>query len=111
MIIVRLCLFCLCALVMGCRHNPSSPPKVEFVIEGSSRLAYDCNHFMSQAKTRDDLLSLRARTITTIKELMNEKDRNLVLITSIRSAMETNDLLRVEQLVVTYECGKLLKAK
>ena len=101
----------LCLLTAGCGRTQTPPPKIEFVIEGRSRLVYDCKNFSSQVKTLDDIISLRLRSVTTMQELMKDSNRNLALITSIRSAMDTKDNLRLEQLVVNHECEKLLAAK
>lgn len=108
---MRLYLLSLPLLLAACAGTSESPPKVEFAIEGKSRLVYDCRNFTSQVKTLDDIISLRMRSITTMQELMRESDRNLALITSIRSAMDTKDNLRLEQLIVAHECEKLLAPK
>lgn len=109
---MRLYLLIVLLLIAGCGKTQTSPPaKVEFVIQGKSRLVYDCRNFTSQVKTLDDIIALRTRSVETMQELVKESDRNLALITSIRSAIDTRDSLRLEQLVVTHECEKLLAAK
>ena len=71
--------------VSGCHRTPTAqPPKpkpVEFIVDGKSRLIYDCNKFKSQIKTLDDIITLRLRAIETLRELLKDEHRNLALIT------------------------------
>jgi hypothetical protein len=93
------------------KAQPAQPPakETQFVIEDRSRLVYNCNKFESQIKTRDDIVTMNRRGVVTVREL--RENGNLALMTSIAGSIQRNDSLRTEQLVVTYECGKLRAPK
>ena len=101
-----------CFTLVSCTKVPQSQPpvaKIEFVIDGESRLVYDCNKFQSQIKDTKDIIQVRHKVVETLPEL--QKDHNLALQTSLGAALRSNDNLRVEELLIKYQCGKLVNTK
>jgi hypothetical protein len=101
----RTFLFILLLLALaGCRPQPP----LELVIEGRTKLIYDCNKFKSQLKTDDDIISLRARAVDAFWELDEERTpANLALQDSLRRALDAKDKFRIEKVLVNYKCEKL----
>lgn len=87
-------------------ENGSKPNKEVSIGNLNSRhLVYDCDNFQSQAKSAEDVTLLRIKAIETLRETYAQ--RNLVLASSISSAEQSADYVRLEELLVRYECQNL----
>lgn len=74
-------------------------------MEGEPRLVYDCTKVKSQVSDGKGIITLRRNAMNTLRSLPPE---NIVLKRSILRAIQNQDYLRVEELVVEHECAKLI---
>src|SRR5574341_2600849 len=68
-------------------------------------LKYDCAHFQSQVKIKDEYRALIQKS-NDVRIRANQENNN-VLLRSLHIARESFDTLRLEELVVMDECSHL----
>ena len=66
-------------------------------------LKYDCSHFVSQAKTAQEINAVTRKSNEVLKRANQEG--NKALARSIHAAREPYDPLRLEELTVMDECA------
>jgi hypothetical protein len=80
--------------------QPAPSPKKEIVI--ANRLRYVCGEFKPQVKTIQEIIALKMHA----NRVIFRERKNIAFSHSLHTASETGDILRLEQMIVEYECDK-----